>query len=1142
MDQAPTSSSASRLPDGDPSSGRAVESRAVFVGRDREISALLGGLDDALSGNGRVFLLAGEPGIGKSRLADEITNRARERGARVDWGRCWEAGGAPAYWPWVQLLRSYFLEIDPETLSSQMGPGAANIARMLPEVGEILPDLPPPPSVDPEAARFRLFDATVTFLGNAARFQPWVLVLDDLHVADTPSLLLLQFLAGQLGDRRILVVGTYRDTELTRDHPLTSALAELVRHHATTRLHLAGLGMTDVRQFIKLTTGQTPPDSLVSEVHRETEGNPLFVGEVVRLLAAEGKLDRPEKVTSRRLGLPQGVREVIARRLSQLSEEPARVLALASVFGREFDIDALKRVSECSTQELLQIFDDPVVARVVTGVPGVPGRLRFSHALVRDALYDELPPTRRLRLHRQTGEALEALYGKDQEAHLAELAHHFFEAAPTGVAGKAIEYTRRAAERAVRLLAYEEAVRLYGMALQTPEPVGPSDERNRCELLLGLGDAQTKAGDEPGAKRTFLQAAGIARTLEDAEKLARAALGYAGRFVWARAGTDRHIVPLLEEALAAIGAEDSPIRVRMLARLAGALRDQPSREPRGKLSAEALEMARRIAEPATLAYALDGRCAVLLWPENPEDRVALTTELIRVADGAGDLEKVVQGRYYRLMAFLELGDILSVKGELDLIENLARELKQRPQLWLVEVTRATLALFEGRLEDAERLIPKALAVGEPAQRSDAILSQHVQSFTLARHRGNLQDVEPLVRQSVDEYSARPMFRCMLALLLAETGRPDEAQVALASLADDDFASLPLNNEWIFSMSMLAEVAELVGDAERAHVMYGLLRPYEAYNGATADYISTGAVSRYLGLLSSVLRRLDEADRHFDDALKMNDRMGARPWAAQTLFDHARMLLARDLPGDGERGSGLLARARDTSRELGLVGLGERVAKLTRDAVGTAAPPEAETGVTSRSSRPSVFRREGEYWTIAFEEDAFRVRDVKGLHYVARLLSEPGREFHALDLVAMYNRPDAVEGGTEPSLEHSGLGDAGELLDPQAKSAYRSRLAQLEEEIEEARGFGDAERAARAQHERDFIAREIARAVGLGGRERRAGSAAERARASVTRAVRTALAKIGQHSSVLGGHLDRTIRTGTFCSYAPDPRAPIDWRL
>lgn len=1142
MDQAPRNSSRSRHPNDEPSSARAVEPRSVFVGRDREISVLLGGLDEAIGGNGRVFLLAGEPGIGKSRLADELGNKARERGARVDWGRCWEAGGAPAYWPWVQLLRSYFLGIDPETLTSHMGPGAANIAQMLPEVGELLPDLPPPPSVDPEAARFRLFDAMATFLGNAARSQPWVLVLDDLHVADTPSLLLLQFLSGQLSDRRILVVGTYRDTELTRDHPLTSVLAELVRHHATSRLQLAGLGMADVRRFIKVMTGQTPPDSLVSEVHRETEGNPLFVGEVVRVLAAEGKLDSPEEVTSRRLGVPQGVREVIARRLSQLSGEHAHVLALASVFGREFDIDALKQLSERSNEELLEILDDPGVARVVTGVPGVPGRLRFSHALVRDALYDELPPTRRLRLHRQSGEALEALYGKDQESHLAELAHHFFEAATTGVSGKAIDYTRRAAERADRLLAYEEAVRLYGMALQTLEPVGPSGERTRCDLLLGLGDAQAKAGDEPGAKRTFLQAAGIARTLEPAEKLARAALGYAGRFVWARAGTDRHIVPLLEEALAAIGTEDSPIRVRMLARLAGALRDQPSREPRGKLSAEALEMARRIGEPATLAYALDGRCAVLLWPENPEERVALTTELVRVAGGAGDLEKVVQGRYYRLMAFLELGDILSVKSELDLIEGLARELKQRPQLWLVEVTRATLALFEGRLEDAERLIPKALAVGEPAQRSDAILSHRVQSFTLARHRGKLQDLEPTIRQSVDEYSARPMFRCMLALLSAETERPNEAQVALSSLAADDVASLPLNNEWIFSMSMLAEVAELVGDTERAHVMYGLLRPYEAHNGATADYISTGAVSRYLGLLSGLMGRLDEADRHFDDALQMNERMGARPWAAHTLFDHARMLVARDLPGDRERGSGLLAHALETCRELGLVALEERVVALMGDAAGTAAPSQTESGVTSRSARPSVFRREGEYWTIAFEGDTFRVRDLKGLHYVARLLAEPGREFHALDLVATHSRPEAVEGGTEPSLEPSGLGDSGELLDPQAKSAYRSRLGQLDEEIEEARSFGDAERAARAEQERDFIVREIARAVGLGGRDRRAGSAAERARASVTRAVRTALAKIRQHSPVLGGHLDRTIRTGTFCSYAPDPRAPIDWRL
>lgn len=1142
MDSAPSSSPQSRLPDDEPLSVGRVEPRSVFVGRDREMSELLVGLEEALAGRGRLFLLAGEPGIGKSRLADELAIKAKEIGARVDWGRCWEAGGAPAYWPWVQLLRSYLRNTDPESLSSQMGPGAADIAQMLPEVEQLLPDLSPPPAVDPEAARFRLFDATATFLGNAARAQPRVLVLDDFHVADTPSLLLLQFLAGQLADTRILVVVTYRDTELSRDHPLAAALAELVRHQVTSRLQLAGLREADVRQLIKLTTGQTPPDSVVSEVHRETEGNPLFVGEVVRLLAAEGNLDRPEEVTSRRLGIPQGVREVIARRLSQLSEDHSNVLALAAVFGREFDLDALKRVAERSGDELLQILDDPAVARVFTDVPGVPGRLRFSHALVRDALYDELPPTRRLRLHRQSGEALEALYANDPESHLAELAHHFFEAAPTGVIGKAVDYARRAADRAVRLLAYEEAVRLYRMALQALDPVEPSDERTHCQLLLGLGDAQAKAGDEPGSKGSFLAAAEIARRLGDAENLAQAALGYAGRFVWARAGKDRHIVPLLEEALAALGVKDSPLRVRMMARLAGALRDQLPREPRGSLSAEAVEMARRIGDPATLAYALDGRCAVLLWPENPEERVALTTELVRVADGVGNLEKVVQGHYYRLMAFLELGDLHAVNSELDVIEGLAKELKQRPQLWLVDVTRATLALFKGRLEDAEQLIPKALAIGEQAQRSDAVLSYRVQSFTLARHRGKLDEVEPLIRQSVDEYSARPMFRCMLALLVAELGRTDEAQLALGSLAADDFASLPPTNEWIFSMSMLAEVAELVGDAERARTMYSLLLQYAAYNGSTADYISTGAVSRYLGLLASTMGRPDVADRHFDDALKMNERMGAAPWVAHTRFDHARMLLTRDLPGDRERAGELVAAALESCRELGMVVLEKRTSLLLEEAVGAAAYVQTETEGGPHAAHPSMFRRDGEYWTVAFEGEAFRLRDLKGLRYVARLLAEPGREFHVLDLVATESRPDAMERGAEPTLESSGLGDAGAVLDPQAKAAYRSRLAELEEEIDEARRFGDAERAARADEEREFIAREIARAVGLGGRDRRAASSSERARVSVTRAIRAALARVREHSPALGRHLDRTIRTGTFCSYAPDPRARIDWRL
>ena len=912
-------------------------SGTVFVGREQELGELLAGLAEALRGSGRLFLLSGEPGIGKSRLADELVTRARERGARILVGRCWEAGGAPAYWPWVQSLRSYVREVSPGLLASQLGRGAPDVAQILPELRELLPDLPVPPPLDPEAARFRLFDSVSAFVRSAAAARPIVLVLDDLHAADTPSLLLLELLARQLAEARLLVLGAYRDVDPTLGEALSSSLAELAREPATRLLALSRLGEPDVASFIQLSAGVEAPETLVAAIYRETEGNPLFVGEVVRLLAAEGRLEEPG--TLARLAVPQGVRAVIGRRLRRLSDECRHILTLASVLGREFALDALEGVSGLSGDELLETLDEAVGARVVTEVPGALARLRFAHALIRDTLYDELPKSRRVRLHRQVGEGLESLYSQSPEPHLAELAHHFFEAAPGGNAARAVEYARRAGDRAVALLAYEEAVRLYRTALEALDLTGVGEDKARCELLLALGDAQARGGDGAAAKETFLRAAELARTLDAPVQLGRAALGYGGRFVWAAAGSDRRLVELLEEALERLGTADSTLRVRLLARLAGALRDQHAREPRATLSREAVEAARRLGDPPTLAYALDGRFCSIMWPENPEERIGIASELMRVAKDAGEPERALAGRYYRTMTVLELGDLPSVKTELEIIARLAEELRQPAQLWLVVVTRATLAIFEGRFAEAEQLIVQALALGRRAQASDAVLSHRIQLFALHRERGGLESLEEMIARSIDEFPARPLFRCLLASLQAELGRESEARAGLEDLAADDFAALPLRNEWLFSMGFLAEVAGSLGDARRAATMYKLLLPYAGRNACTADYICTGSVSRSLGVLAATMSRWNEGARHFEDALDMNAHMGARPWVARTQHDYARMLLARDGPGDRERAGELLDSALARAKELGMIALERKVTAL----VGQAGAVEARRG-------------------------------------------------------------------------------------------------------------------------------------------------------------------------------------------------------
>jgi DNA-binding SARP family transcriptional activator len=469
----------------------APEAQGAFVGREPELAELITGLDETFAGHGRLYLLQGDAGIGKSRLADELIGRAKARGARVLAGRCWEAGGAPAYWPWTQSLRAYVRMTDARAVREQLGGGAAEVARIVPELRELFSDLPAPEPAERAAARRRLFDATASFLKNASTERPLALVFDDLHVADEASLLLLRSVATALEDSRILIVGTSRDLSPVRD-PLEQTLVELGRERVSSRIQLSGMSEPEVGRLAELTAMLKPSRQLVAELHAETGGNPLFVSETVRLLAAEGRLERDAPA---RILIPESVRETIGRRLRGLSGECRRVLSLAAVFGREFGLVALERVADYTAiDKLLSVLDEAITARVVEELPGSVGRLRFGHALTRDTLYEEIPAVHRARLHRRVGEVLEVLYAGNPDAHLAELARHFALALGAAAPEKAVEYTKRAGDEATRVLAYEEGARLYGLGLQIIDGMDSPDEEIRSELLLAVGKAQTQAG------------------------------------------------------------------------------------------------------------------------------------------------------------------------------------------------------------------------------------------------------------------------------------------------------------------------------------------------------------------------------------------------------------------------------------------------------------------------------------------------------------------------------------------------------------------------------------------------------------------------------------------------------------------------
>jgi DNA-binding SARP family transcriptional activator len=889
-----------------------------FVARERELQELFRGLDDAFARRARLFLVVGEPGIGKSRLCDEVIAHARARGAQVLVGRCWEAGGAPAYWPWVQALRVYVRDADPASLRAVLGTEASDLAQLLPELRELFPDLPKPSAGESEGARFRLFEAVASLLRAAAVRRPIVLVLDDLHAADEPSLVLLQFLARELGDDRLLVVGAYRDVDPTPTAPLRAALVELAREPLTRTLALTGFDEDEVARFIEQVSGDEPSRQLVTAISDETEGNPLFVSEILQLIAAEGSF----AAVAPKIVVPESVREVILRRLRHLSKECRQALVFASALGREFRLDALARLTNLSEDALLDRLDEALAAGVVSDLPGASDRLRFAHVLIRDTLYEGLTTPRRVRLHRLTLQALEALETDELESHLAELAYH---AVAASELDQGCSYACRAGDRALDSFAFEEAVRLYETALDALDAAGRADETLRYEIVLALGNARMLAGNVPAAKQTFLQAADIARGTGSAERLARAALGYAGRGLWGpRAEADATLVPLLEDALAQCGDVESELLVNLLARLGSSLRGSIDRT-RARASVDrAVEIAGRLGDPRSLLFALGSRVAAIRTPETLVEMTSDGVDIVRLAREVGDADYEFSGRENLLYVAWTRGDRAGIASELAALARLADELRQPAKTCSVAAYRAQIALLEGELDEAEELIEASARAGDGADWI-TIASQRLQTFALRELRGDLDGYQDVIEASLPMFPGYSILECALGAVYCRLGLDDEVRRLLDQLARDDFGQLSRDEDWLVNMSLLGDVVVSLGDRARAEVAYELLRPFGGLNAYAQMEIGRGAVDRNLGCLATLLGRYQEAEMHFRAAVDMNERMGARPWLARTREDWARMLVDR---GDArERARELLDAALAAYRQLGMAGDAERCSAL-----------------------------------------------------------------------------------------------------------------------------------------------------------------------------------------------------------------------
>ncbi len=874
-----------------------------LVGRQRELAALLPTVDRALSGNGAIVLVSGEPGIGKSRLAEELARHADARGAAVAVGRCWEAGGAPAYWPWVQALGGYARDADAELLRSQLGREGSELAAIVPELAEVVPAAK---ASQGEGERFRLFAAAAAFLRRAASARPLALFLDDLHAADPPSLLLLRFMAGELVGAPVLIVGCYRDSDV--DETLAATLPELARHSSVERYTLDGLGLDETARLLELTTGTTLSRELVERVHERSEGNPLFAVETGRLLAAEGARG------DGRLPVPAGVAEAIAPRLQAISEPCRDLLVLAAVIGREFGIDALGRASGLAEDEVFDALEEAETSRLIGAVPGAGGRLRFSHVLVRDTVYDDLSAARRMRLHLKIGDALEAVYARNPDPHLAELARHYL-LADSQSAAKAIDYATRAGRMAASLLAYEEAARQYESALEVLEASGSGDPARACELLLSLGDVLSRAGNEGDSRQALRRAATLAEREGRRDQLARAALLYGGRFSWARASTDPELVPLLERALAAIGDADGIVRARLLARLAAARRDDRRRDHRVALGRQAVEIAEELGDPETLAVALEGRWNAVEGPDGFDEDLAMTQQLVALWEQVGDKDRLFTAHDHRLNSFWRHCDRAGVDVELEVLAQLAEELRQPVQRWALGTARTMLALMEGRVEEAERLISETFGIGEPAATWNAAVSQRIGLFVLRREQGRLVELEDTIRRSVHEYPALLRFGCALAHLESELGNAADARATLDDLIARGLEYEYRDAEWLFSLSLLADPCAFLGDEAAAARLHALLLPYEHLYAQAPVEAVFGCVARALGVLATTAGRFDKAEQHFAVAIETERRMRARPWLAHAEHDLAAMLLTRRAPGDLDRAQALLQDARRAYREL-----------------------------------------------------------------------------------------------------------------------------------------------------------------------------------------------------------------------------------
>jgi hypothetical protein len=1111
----------------------------AFVGRQRELAALRAGLDDAIAGRGRLFLVSGEPGIGKSRLAEEVSREAAQRGMPVVWGRCWEGGGAPAYWPIIQVLRGCAERPDFAQAVEALGEGIVHIAALAPALVHRVPtreSFAQADSADPEQARFARFDAVTTLLKSLAAREPILLVLDDLHDADAATLQIVRFLAQDLRRVSILLIGTHREVEVERSVQLRSAFAALSR--AGNQIPLGGLSRRDAADLVRARTGASPDGQFLTTLHRGTKGNPLFLTGVLQRLQAEGKLEHQDRLTAEEMRLPLDLRATIISRLEQLSGRSTAILSVAAAIGVTFDSVLLQRAACVSSDEVLRSLEEAVKAGIVTTTPDLPTNFRFSHALVRSAIYEGIGATERARLHQQIAEALEQVYSADLSAHLAEIAQHFRLSLPIGSTEKAIDYSIQASEAAHSAYAYEDMVSQGEAALALMNQHG-GDPQKRADLLVRLAmhlpdvDAQRRMSHFEAAIAAYEE---LDQPIEAANQRARAGQLYLGP--GPMHDTSRALTHLRKaEAILSQGPPSG-----MLAYIYFALAQAAGKK---YLVNETLANYIRAVEVAEQAGNGD------VWGISASATAVVQLACYgRISEARGLLGRVWEHLPAINYAGALWATIVQAGGCHQVLLDFANaqawferglDSPQLRKVWhgSLYLNAGTACSHLGDLAGMRRHLANWRKFEEPL-RTDAEICLAQAEGDFARSAELLENriQSSAFRQSEHLQQCAPQWNLAATLrLLGENSKAE--QVLAAALKPCQGGEPLLYRELMFRPEHVFNLIAL-GNLESAHSELRrcaqILNSGEDWRGLAAHYHAAA------GLVASEGGDRAESENHFSTAISTFRRL-TLPWFEAGTFSLWGETLVR----------GHQARSAHEKFDAAIeicrrIGAGQPWIDRVLDEKSRAT---VERKIPSEPSaeNESVLRREGEYWTIAYEGSTSRLKDAKGLHYIAYLLTHPREQIRASDLAALIGGAvtDEVDTSAANDLSRSvtlagDLGDAGEVLDAQAKAAYERRLKELREELEEARELGEHERAENAQAEIEALAHELKGAIGLGGRRRRAASSTERARIAVTRAIRLALGKIADNNPTLGKLLSTTIKTGTVCSYVPDERFPVSWNL